>query len=193
MTVPIHRLALRRLGVTAALLVAMVAMAAPASATDSQARSDEVASAPRRAGGGFEFRRKLSTVDNPYCAITTYVVGDFPEQATSTTDAAGRPVIVVDASMLANDRAYSHFLMAHECCHHTLGHVRRFYDGMGQLGPQPFYYIRPALKQMELDADTCAVKMLKATKEPEAIKAARETMLSFGTAPTAVAGKFRSR
>jgi hypothetical protein len=55
---------------------------------------------------------------------------------------------------------------------------------MGQLGPQPFYYIRPALKQMELDADTCAVKMLKAKNEPEAIEAARETMLSFGTTPT---------
>ena len=55
---------------------------------------------------------------------------------------------------------------------------------MGQLGPQPFYYIRPALKQMELDADTCAVKMLKAKNEREAIEAARETMLSFGTTPT---------
>jgi hypothetical protein len=107
MTVPIHTLARRRLGATAALLVAMVAMAAPASATDSQARSDEVASTPRRAGGGFEFRRKLSTVDNPYCAITTYVVGDFPEQATSTNDAAGRPAIVIDASMLANERLFA--------------------------------------------------------------------------------------
>jgi hypothetical protein len=37
---------------------------------------------------------------------------------------------------------------------------------------------------MELDADTCAVKLLKATQEPEAIEAARETMLSFGTNPT---------
>ncbi|HKA64558.1 MAG TPA: hypothetical protein VKD00_02395, partial [Methyloceanibacter sp.] len=50
--------------------------------------------------------------------------------------------------------------------------------------PQPFYYIRPALKQMELDADTCAVKMLKVTHEPEAIEAARELMLTFGTTPT---------
>jgi hypothetical protein len=62
--------------------------------------------------------------------------------------------------------------------------VRRLYDGIGQLGPQPFYYIRPQLKQMELDADTCAVKLLKATHETEAISAAHETMLSFGTKPT---------
>ena len=41
-----------------------------------------------------------------------------------------------------------------------------------------------ALKQMELDADRCAVKMLKATHEPEAIEAARQMMLQFGTKPT---------
>ena len=102
----------------------------------------------------------------------------------STMDSRGRPMIVVNSSMLSRNPAYGHFLMAHECCHHTLGHVRRFYEGMGQLGPQPFYYIRPALKQMELDADTCAVKMLNAKNEPEAIEAARETMLSFGNTPT---------
>ena len=98
-------------------------------------------------------------------------------------DRNGRPVIVMSARLLATDPAYGHFLMAHECCHHTLGHVRRF-AGLGQLGPQPFYYIRPALRNMELDADTCAVKMLKATHEPDAIEAGRLRMLSFGTAPT---------
>jgi hypothetical protein len=109
---------------------------------------------------------------------------DFPEQATSMMDSNGRPLIVVNSSTLAQNPAYGRFLMAHECCHHTLGHVRRFYEGIGQLGPQPFYYIRPALKNMELEADTCAVKMLKATHEPEAIEAARQMMLTFGTAST---------
>jgi hypothetical protein len=37
---------------------------------------------------------------------------------------------------------------------------------------------------MELDADSCAVKMLKETNEPDAIEAAREEMLEFGNAPT---------
>jgi hypothetical protein len=109
---------------------------------------------------------------------------DFPEQATSMMDSNGRPLIVVNSSTLAQNPAYGHFLMAHECCHHTLGHVRRFYEGIGQLGPQPFYYIRPALKNMELDADCCAVRMLKATREPESIEAARQTMLGFGNLPT---------
>ena len=129
-------------------------------------------------------RATLPSIDNPYCAIATRLLPDFPEQATSLMDSSGRPLIVVNSTTLAANPAYGHFLMAHECCHHTLGHVRRFYDGMGQLGPQPFYYIRPALKQMELDADSCAVKMLKATHEPDAIEAARQTMLGFGTSPT---------
>jgi hypothetical protein len=129
-------------------------------------------------------KSRLPSVDNPYCDVTTRLLPDFAEQAMSTMDSSGRPLIVVNASTLMRNPAYGHFLMAHECCHHTLGHVRRFYEGMGQLGPQPFYYIRPALRQMELDADTCAVKMLKATHEPDAIEAARETMLSFGTTPT---------
>jgi hypothetical protein len=128
-------------------------------------------------------RSSLSSVDNPYCDISTYLLPDFTEQATSMQDRNGRPVIVMSARLLSTDPAYGHFLMAHECCHHTLGHVRRF-AGLGQLGPQPFYYIRPALRNMELDADTCAVKMLKATHEPDAIEAGRLRMLSFGTAPT---------
>ena len=129
-------------------------------------------------------RARLPSIDNPYCAISTRLLPDFPEQATSLMDSRGRPLIVVDPTTLSRSPAYGHFLMAHECCHHTLGHVRKLDHGIGQLGPQPFYYIRPQLKQMELDADTCAVKMLKATHEPEAIEAARETMLSFGTKPT---------
>jgi hypothetical protein len=128
--------------------------------------------------------RLLPSVDNPYCAISTKLLPDFPEQATSMMDSKGRPLILVNSATLSGNPAYGHFLMAHECCHHTLGHVRRLYDGIGQVGPQPFYYIRPQLKQMELDADTCAVKLLKSTHETDAIAAARATMLSFGTKPT---------
>lgn len=140
--------------------------------------------AQSRVGGGFEFRRRLSTVDNPYCAISTYVLPDFPEQASSTVDAEGHPAIAIDASSLKQDVRYAHFLMAHECCHHVLGHVRLTSQQLGQLGPQPFYYIRPLLKGMELDADACAVRMLTNTREPEAIETARLKMLEFGTKPT---------
>ncbi|MGB6389481.1 MAG: hypothetical protein WBF23_08380, partial [Methyloceanibacter sp.] len=129
-------------------------------------------------------RSSMPKIDNPYCAISTYLLPDFSEQATSMMDRNGHPAIVVSSRTLAATPLYGHFLMAHECCHHTLGHVRRYFSGLGQLGPQPFYYIQPALRNMELDADACAVKMLKATHEPDAIEAARQRMLSFGTTPT---------
>jgi hypothetical protein len=37
---------------------------------------------------------------------------------------------------------------------------------------------------MELDADACAVRMLKRTKKLDAIESARKSMLAFGTTPT---------
>ena len=124
------------------------------------------------------------TIDNPYCAITTFVLPDLAEQAMSTVDADERPVIVINGLTVREAHAYANFLMAHECCHHNLGHVQRYHEGLGHLGPQPFFYIKPALKQMELDADCCAVRMLKSKQELGGIDAARMTMLDFGSQPT---------
>ncbi|MBK5197471.1 MAG: hypothetical protein JJE37_04240 [Methyloceanibacter sp.] len=129
-------------------------------------------------------RSWLPTTDNPYCAITTYKLRDVAEQGMSLLDSNGRPVIVVNAQTLAESPSYGRFLMAHECCHHTLGHVQRYHEGFGHVGPQPFFYIAPALKQMELDADCCAVKLLKSLHETDSIEAAEQTMSGFGPAPT---------
>jgi hypothetical protein len=146
--------------------------------------ADQSVSPARKAGGGFEFRRKLSSVDNPYCDITTYVLPDLPEQASSMETADDRPVIVIDASMLKSDPAYAHFLMAHGCCHHTLGHTRLTQQRFGGVSVQPFYYLRPLLKNMELDADACAVHMLMLTHEPDAVERARARMREFGDQQT---------
>ncbi len=126
----------------------------------------------------------LPTIDNPYCSIATYLLPDLPEQAMSSMDGDGQPVIGVSAMVMAESRSYARFLMAHECSHHTLGHVAVFRRELGQLGPQPFFYIAPQLKHMELDADCSAVKMLKLNHEPEAIEAARAMMAKFGAKPT---------
>jgi hypothetical protein len=126
----------------------------------------------------------LPTIDNPYCAITTYLLPEIAEQALSTIDKNGQPIIVVSAMVMADSVAYGRFLMAHECSHHTLGHVAAYHRELGHLGPQPFFYIAPQLKHMELDADCNAVRMLKIKKEPETIEAARQMMLQFGNKPT---------
>lgn len=126
----------------------------------------------------------LPQVDNPFCSITTYLLPELPEQAMSTMDANEHPVIVVSALTMAESPAYGRFLMAHECGHHILGHVARYHTELGHLGPQPFFYIAPQLKGMELDADCAAVKMLKLKGEPEIIEVARQAMLQFGGKPT---------
>jgi hypothetical protein len=134
--------------------------------------------------GNAEAGAWLPTTDNPYCDIATYALRGIPEQGVSMLDSNGRPVIVVNATTMTDQPAYGRFLMAHECCHHTLGHVQLYHEGLGHLGPQPFFYIAPALKQMELDADCCAAKLLKSRNETDAIEAAQQAMMSFGTDPT---------
>jgi len=128
--------------------------------------------------------RWLPTIENPYCAIKTYTLRDVVEQASSMLDRNGKPIIVINLSTLRGHPSYSKFLMAHECCHHTLGHMDRFREGLGGVGPQPFFYIAPALRQMELDADCCAVRLLRKRHEADSIEAARSAMVTFGANPT---------
>lgn len=135
-------------------------------------------STPARAG------RFLPEVENPYCSITTYKLRGVAELASSMTDRRGRPVIVVNASTLRNDPNYSQFLLAHECCHHTLGHVAKAKQGLGHVGPQAFFYIAPELKRMELEADCCAVKLLRERHQRDGIDAGAAAMAEFGEKPT---------
>ena len=129
-------------------------------------------------------RMWLPKTDNPYCDVSTYTLRDVPEQAMSMLDSNGRPLIVVNGRTLVDEPAYGRFLLAHECCHHTLGHVGRYKEDLGHVGPQPFFYIAPALKQMELEADCCAVRMLKFKHETDSIESAEEAMIGFGETPT---------
>ena len=135
-------------------------------------------------GGGAQAGRWLPTIENPYCPITTYMLGDVPEQAASMKDPKGHPVIVVNRRTLRERPSYSKFLLAHECCHHTLGHVGKSRKGLGGQGPQPFDFVAPALRQMELEADCCAIKLLRERQEADGIESARSTMVTFGKDPT---------
>lgn len=134
--------------------------------------------------GEAEAGRFMPEIDNPYCAIKTYVLRNVPEQASSMTDRRGRPVIVVNRLTLRDDPAYSKFLLAHECCHHALGHVANVKKGLGHVGPQAFFYIAPELKRLELEADCCAVKLMRERGDADGIEAGHKAMSVFGTKPT---------
>lgn len=129
-------------------------------------------------------RMWLPKTDNPYCDVTTYMLREVPEQAMSLLDSGGKPAIVISGLTLREQPSYGRFLMAHECCHHSLGHVGRFREGLGHVGPQPFFYIAPALRQMELEADCCAVKLLKQRQQADSIKSAEDAMAAFGDTAT---------
>lgn len=133
---------------------------------------------------GAQAGRWLPEVENPYCPIKTYLLRDVPEQASSMTDRLGRPVIVVNTLTLREHPDYGKFLMAHECCHHTLGHVANFKRGLGHVGPQAFFYIAPELRRMELEADCCAVRLLRERHDLDGIEAGRAAMALFGKEPT---------
>jgi len=134
--------------------------------------------------GDAQAGRWLPEIENPYCAVKTYVLRNVAEQASSMTDSRGRPVIVVNGLTLRAKPDYSKFLLAHECCHHSLGHVANAKKGFGNVGPRPFLYIAPQLKRLELEADCCAVKILREHRDGGAIEAGRKAMSMFGARPT---------
>jgi hypothetical protein len=135
-------------------------------------------------GGASAGQLWLPAIENPFCPIKTYMLPELAEQAISATDRDKHPVIVVSARAMVETAAYARFLMAHECCHHTLGHVGSNQQELGHIGPQRFFYLAPQLRRMELDADCCAARLLAAKRELEPISAARATMSRFGTNPT---------
>jgi len=134
--------------------------------------------------GPVQAGRWLPEVENPYCAVKTYALRDVAEQASSMTDRLGRPVIVVNTVTLRHRPSYGKFLMAHECCHHTLGHVANFKKQLGHVGPQAYFYLAPELKRLELEADCCAVKLLRERHDLDGIEAGRVAMALFGARQT---------
>src|SRR5262245_55183711 len=126
----------------------------------------------------------MAKTTNPYCDVDTYVLRDLPEQAMSLHDASGKPAIVVSGSTLADKPDYSRFLLAHECCHHSLGHMDPFKDQLGPVGPQRFFFIARQLEQMELDADCCVVEMLFTENDDISIGADEGAMAGFGSDQT---------
>lgn len=120
-------------------------------------------------------------IANPYCSITTVVVPPFPGQARAWMLRSGEPIIYLGKTALTNP-SYKRFLLAHECCHHSRGHVKRLYRAMTRNGR--ILTITRSMIQIELDADCCAAKTLARAKDLSAIGAAENIMGRYGKRPT---------
>ncbi len=124
-------------------------------------------------------------IHNPFCNVPTYVEKRLMTQGQAFIDLSGHPVIYIGTAEAAGDRAYRDYLMAHECCHHTRGHLKRL---LARGHDHPHLSLSAVARGMELDADCCAAAALAKTKRLDAIREAARRMKTFGAMPTGSGG-----
>ena len=129
--------------------------------------------------------RHGSRIHNPFCKIPTYVSRAIGSQGLAQIDANGRGVIYIGREEALGDRAYRDFLMAHECCHHTRGHLRRLKELNRDNALLAMSFVN---RSVELDADCCAGVMLGRARRQSAVREAARRMRSFGAMPTGANG-----
>ena len=126
-----------------------------------------------------------SRLHNPFCTVPTYVSRTIGSQGLALIDDNGVGMIYIGREEAAGSRAYRDFLMAHECCHHTRGHLRRLRE---LAHSNVLISVRAANRSLELDADCCAGAVLARQGRQSAISEAARRMRSFGAMPTGAGG-----
>jgi hypothetical protein len=140
-----------------------------------------------------------SPVANPYCTVPTFAILSLAGQARALLDRTEQPLILIDSEQ-AKSGAYRRFLLAHECCHHSRGHLARLAErqktrelawqtsdspdgtaGQASLNHRIFVMSQRA---MELDADCCAAHLLAREGDQASLAAAVAAMAAYGSQPT---------
>lgn len=122
---------------------------------------------------------------NPFCQIPTYVNRYIHTQGLALIEANGRAVIYIGQDEALGDRPYRDFLMAHECCHHTRGHLQRLRELSHEKALLAMSFVN---RSIELDADCCAAAALARAGRSDAVSEAARRMRSFGAMPTGPGG-----
>lgn len=122
---------------------------------------------------------------NPFCPVETVVQPELHTQGRALIEPNGRAVIQIGADEAAGDPAYRDFLLAHECCHHTRGHLSRLKKKRKE---RTFLDRSFVNRSVELDADCCAAIALARTGRLAAIREAARRMRSYGARPTGSGG-----
>ncbi len=126
-----------------------------------------------------------SRIHNPFCKIPTFVSRGIGSQGLAMIDSNGSGVIYIGREEAEGDRAYRDFLMAHECCHHTRGHLRRLKELSRENVLLAMSFVN---RSVELDADCCAGVALARAGRQGAVREAARRMRSFGAMPTGADG-----
>jgi hypothetical protein len=124
-------------------------------------------------------------LQNPFCNVETYARRDLPSQGLALLEVDGRTVIYLDRNEASGDPAYRDFLMAHECCHHTRGHLRRLKKKGEERALLAMSFVN---RSLELDADCCAAVTLASAGKQAAIREAARRMRIYGARPTGAGG-----
>jgi hypothetical protein len=124
-------------------------------------------------------------LQNPFCNIETYIQRDLKSQGRALIEPDGRAAIQIGAEEAVGDTAYRDFLMAHECCHHTRGHLARLERKGRERAMLDLSFVN---RSLELDADCCAAVALGQTGRQSAIREAARRMRLYGGMPTGAGG-----
>jgi hypothetical protein len=135
--------------------------------------------------GAAQTARHGSRLHNSFCPVPTFVNRNIGSQGLALIEPNGREVIYIGQEEAVGDRAYRDFLMAHECCHHTRGHLRRLRDLDRESALLALSFVS---RGVELDADCCAGAALAKAGRIDAVREAARRMRSFGAMPTGAEG-----
>lgn len=124
-------------------------------------------------------------LQNPFCGIETYIQYDLKTQGRALIEPDGEASIQIGPGEAAGDPAYRDFLMAHECCHHSRGHLARLREKGRQRALLDFSFVT---RSLELDADCCAAVALERTGRHGAVHEAARRMRIYGARPTGAGG-----
>lgn len=134
------------------------------------------------------------TLQNPFCRVRTYIQHDLNSHGRALIEPDGRASIQIGPDEAAGDPAYRDFLMAHECCHHLRGHLKRLEEKGRKRALLDMSFVN---RSLELDADCCAAVALERAGYESAIREAARRMRVYGARPTGSggypAGELRAR
>jgi hypothetical protein len=126
-------------------------------------------------------RHHGARLHNPFCAVPTFVRRYLDTQGQALIEPGGRAVIFIGREEASGSRPYRDFLMAHECCHHSRGHLLRLKEKGRERALLSMSFVN---RSVELDADCCAGIALAKAGRFGAIREAARRMRAFGAMPT---------
>ena len=121
----------------------------------------------------------------PYCPIPVFEVPFHPWGGQATIDMSGRPVILIDPTLVQripfpHGQNFHRFLLAHECMHHLKGHI----INLAPAGVFAGYILMRMSHTLEMEADCEAARELSRRGDSSAVESAIWVFMNSNPFPT---------